>query len=159
MALAGPTRGANPPEVAHSSLGLTTRIIESACSGCNDFMPYSANLCNRKLAHLHLGRATQSISIVDSGEATCSALRTCSGKVLAMHAHRFRDLVEGTPMQQPQVPTPSPCAFMACPVMLMQTLPGGLQCWQMAVYQLAFEQAQAAQQPAQSRRDLQPSLN
>jgi hypothetical protein len=76
-----------------------------------------------------------------------------------MHAHRFRDLVEGTPMQQPAAQTPQPCAFMACPVILMQTLPGGLQCWQMAVYQLAFEQAQAAQQPAQSRRDLQPSLN
>ena len=76
-----------------------------------------------------------------------------------MHAHRFRDLVEGTPMQQPPSPTPSPSAFMACPIMLLQTLQGGLQCWQLAVYQMAFEQARAAQQPAQTLRDLQPSLN
>src|SRR6516164_936122 len=137
MALAGPTRGANPPEVVHSSLGQTTRIIESTCSGCNDFMPNSAKQCNLNLAHLHPSLVTKSISIVDSGKPTRSALRTCSGKVLAMHAHRFRDLVEVTTMQQPEALTPSPCAFMACPVMLMQTLPGGLQFWQMAVYQLA----------------------
>jgi hypothetical protein len=76
-----------------------------------------------------------------------------------MQAHRFRDLIEGNPMQQPPTPTPQPCAFMACPVMLMQTIPGGFQFWQMAVYQLAFEQAQAEQQPAQLRLELLPSLN
>jgi hypothetical protein len=76
-----------------------------------------------------------------------------------MQAHRFRDLVEGTPMQHPASQPAQPNAFMACPIVLIQTMSGGLQHWQMAVYQLAFEQAQAAQKPAQSRQDLLPSLN
>jgi hypothetical protein len=76
-----------------------------------------------------------------------------------MQAHRFRDLVEGTSIQNPASQPVQPTGFVACPIVLMQAMPGGLQFWQMAVYQLAFEQARAAQQPAQSRKDLLPSLN
>ncbi len=76
-----------------------------------------------------------------------------------MQAHRFRDLIDGLPTQQSAPQMVQPNAFMACPFGLMQTMPGGMQCWQMAVYQLAFEQAQAAQQPAQSPRNLLPSWN
>ena len=76
-----------------------------------------------------------------------------------MQAHRFRELVEGIPTQQFPPQPAQPNGFMACPMMLMQAMSGGLQFWQIAVYQLAFEQAQAEQQPAQSRRDLLPSLN
>jgi hypothetical protein len=76
-----------------------------------------------------------------------------------MQAHRFRDLIEGNSMEQNPPQMVQPNAFMACPSALLHTMPGGLQCWQLAVYQLAFEQAQAAQMPPQSRRDLLPSLN
>ena len=75
-----------------------------------------------------------------------------------MHAHRFRDLLQENAMPD-STQSSQPLGFMACPVVLMQAIPGGLQFWQLAVYQLAFEQAQAAQQPTQKRRDFSPSMN
>jgi hypothetical protein len=76
-----------------------------------------------------------------------------------MQAHRFRDLVEDSPGQQSPAPTVQSNAFMACPILMAQAQCGGLAFWQIAVYQLAFEKAQAAQRPAQSLRNLLPSLN
>ncbi|CAN5203609.1 hypothetical protein BH10PLA2_BH10PLA2_06440 [soil metagenome] len=76
-----------------------------------------------------------------------------------MQAHRFRDLVESTTTQQSPSPTVQSNAFMACPILMAQAQCGGLAFWQIAVYQLAFEQAQAAQKSAQPLRNLLPSLN
>jgi hypothetical protein len=76
-----------------------------------------------------------------------------------MQAHRFRELVDGKPLMDASVPPVQSSGFMACPLLIAQAMQGGIPLWQMAIYQLAFEQAQAAQQPPHSHRDLLPSLN
>jgi hypothetical protein len=129
------------------------------CNGCNDFMPFSVFRRHLGPAHLHPGLVTKSISIVDSGKATSSRLDSVDGRVLAMQAHRFRDLVEGDSNLQISAPTPQANGFMACPILIAQALQGGVPLWQVAIYQLAFEQAQAAQKSAQAQRALLPSLN
>jgi hypothetical protein len=76
-----------------------------------------------------------------------------------MQSHRFRDLVEGGSEQQSAPAGPPSSGFMACPILMAQAMLGGQPGWQLAIYQLAFEQAKAAQKPSQSLRDLMPSLN
>jgi hypothetical protein len=76
-----------------------------------------------------------------------------------MQAHRFRDLVEGDSGQQASVPAIQSNGFMACPFLTAQAQQGNQPSWQLAIYQLAFEQARAAQKPAQSLRFLLPSVN
>ncbi len=76
-----------------------------------------------------------------------------------MQAHRFRELVDGKPHMDSSVPPVQPNGFMACPILIAQAMQGGIPLWQVAIYQMAFEQAQAAQQQPHSYRDLLPSLN
>lgn len=72
-----------------------------------------------------------------------------------MAQHRFRHLVE----EQFRIPSPPPAqiqpgSFVVCPMVLMQGLTLGQQLCQMAIYQLAFEQAQADLRPSWPERDL-----
>jgi hypothetical protein len=52
------------------------------------------------------------------------------------------------------LPTINPGAFMVCPLVLVQGLPLPQQLGQGLLYQLAFEQAQAALRPSLPERDL-----
>jgi hypothetical protein len=70
-----------------------------------------------------------------------------------MHRHRFREHLE-TPAQ-PAAPVIQTGAFMVCPLMLVQGAPS----FQLAIYQMAFEQAQAAVQAQRAELALVPSLN
>jgi hypothetical protein len=68
-----------------------------------------------------------------------------------MHPHRFLDQVERFILPQAPVPAPTQGSFMALPLALGGA---GLAFWQFAVYQRAFEQAQAVVRPSLLERDL-----
>jgi hypothetical protein len=48
----------------------------------------------------------------------------------------------------------APTNFVVCPLAIIQGLTGAQQLWQLAVYQLAFQQAQAMARPSIVERDL-----
>jgi hypothetical protein len=61
-----------------------------------------------------------------------------------MGFHRFVENVSQTGLESSVQTALQPAAFMACPIALFAA-PAGLQgTWQQGIYQLAFEQAQAA---------------
>jgi len=69
----------------------------------------------------------------------------------------FRDLpqdVVGYRLPQPPPPGITSAGFCACPALLMQELTAGQMMARMAVYQLAFEQAQIEATPSLLDRDL-----
>jgi hypothetical protein len=72
-----------------------------------------------------------------------------------MTTHRFLDQL-GDPHNATSGPAGIvPGAFMVCPLVLCPAFAGPLAAWQQQVYQVAFEQAQAAAHlPAQVERDL-----
>ncbi|HZY84262.1 MAG TPA: hypothetical protein VFE78_05500 [Gemmataceae bacterium] len=53
----------------------------------------------------------------------------------------------------PPAPAPAPGAFVLCPFCL-PLVPAGYALWQQALYQWAFEQAQAVVRPSLPERDL-----
>jgi hypothetical protein len=70
-----------------------------------------------------------------------------------MNHHRIPELKE--PYRLPSATASiTPGAFIACPLVLLQSMPVAQQCWQSSLYQLAFEQAQAALRPSLPERDL-----
>ncbi len=70
-----------------------------------------------------------------------------------MHDH-FPGQFEGYHLPQPAAPAIAPGSFMVCPIVLAQTMTLAHQFWQMAIYQVAFEQAQASMRSALPDRRL-----
>lgn len=68
--------------------------------------------------------------------------------------HRIPSLMEPYSLPQPPKPAISPDGFVVCPLPVLQTLPPEQLPWQHALYQLAFEQAQAELRPSLPERDL-----
>jgi hypothetical protein len=73
-----------------------------------------------------------------------------------MDRYRFRSAAEHRPAA---TPAPSPTAFFLCPVACLPTLTTQQSDWQQALYQWAFEQAQAVVRPALPERDLLAAWN
>jgi hypothetical protein len=71
-----------------------------------------------------------------------------------MFNRRISSLLEDYRIPQPSAPALTPGGFMVCPLALVQGQPPAQQSWQSALYQLAFEQAQAALHPSLPERDL-----
>jgi hypothetical protein len=65
---------------------------------------------------------------------------------------RLQPVTDHYRLPQPPVPPPGPGAFLACPLGPGQTAEQRL--WQAALYQLAFERAQAVVRPSLLERDL-----
>jgi hypothetical protein len=76
-----------------------------------------------------------------------------------MASHRFRLHVNGYLLPEPPAPTITPGHFVACPAAFIQGLSAQQLLWQQMVYQLAFEQAQAALRPSLLERDLLAAWN
>lgn len=57
-------------------------------------------------------------------------------------------------LPRPQVPAMTSLGFMACPLALLQGLSLAQQALQLAIYQMAFQQAQLINQPSILERDL-----
>jgi hypothetical protein len=70
-----------------------------------------------------------------------------------MHQHRFAEHVENYHLPEPRVVL-SADGFMACPVLLLQSVPWHQLAWQNEIYQLAFQQTQAELRPSLPERDL-----
>jgi hypothetical protein len=64
-----------------------------------------------------------------------------------MFRNRIIQEIENLRLPQPPAPVIAPCAFIACQVV-------GIQVQQQALYQWAFEQAQAVARPSILERDL-----
>jgi hypothetical protein len=71
-----------------------------------------------------------------------------------MQHHRFSSQAEHHYLPQPPAPAFTPGSFVACPLALLQGLSAAQLAGQAAVYQLAFEQAQAILRPSLPERDL-----
>lgn len=76
-----------------------------------------------------------------------------------MHAHRFREQLEAYAAEKAPAPIPAAGGFMACPIVLVQGLSAGFMDWQVAIYRIAFERAQAQQRPSTYRRAMTPAWN
>ena len=70
-----------------------------------------------------------------------------------MHQHRFAEHFENYRLPEPRVAL-SPDGFMACPVLVLQSVPWHQLVWQNEIYQLAFQQTQAELRPSLPERDL-----
>jgi len=57
-------------------------------------------------------------------------------------------------LPQPPAPVPTPAGFMFCPLALLQGLTLAQHAMQMAIYQVALQQAQAVARPSILERDL-----
>jgi hypothetical protein len=64
-----------------------------------------------------------------------------------MNRHRFH-------RPPPPLPTPSPAAFVLCPVACFPAVPPEYLLWQQALYQRALAEAQAVVRPSLPERDL-----
>jgi hypothetical protein len=71
-----------------------------------------------------------------------------------MNNRRIHGLVKDYYLPKPSAPAMTPDGFMVCPLALVQGQSPVQQSWQSALYQLAFEQAQAALRPSLPERDL-----
>lgn len=60
----------------------------------------------------------------------------------------------GYGLPRPQLPPMTPAGFMVCPIALLQGLSLAQHALQMAIYQMAFQQAQIIHQPSILERDL-----
>jgi hypothetical protein len=70
-----------------------------------------------------------------------------------MHSHRFLHALEQHPLPQPPRPAVAPTAFILCPIAWQAMLPAQ-QCFLLAIYQAAFQEAQAVARPSLPERDL-----
>ena len=71
-----------------------------------------------------------------------------------MNTRRIPGLEEEFRFPKPAAPAIGPEGFMVCPLALLQSQSPAQQNWQSALYQLAFEQAQAVLRPSLPERDL-----
>ena len=71
-----------------------------------------------------------------------------------MNSRRIPGLAEENRLIKPAALPMTPEGFMVCPLALVQGQSPAQQSWQSALYQLAFEQAQAALRPSLPERDL-----
>ncbi len=67
---------------------------------------------------------------------------------------RFPSHTEDYRLPQPPAPAIAPGSFMVCPITLAQSMTVTQLFWQMAIYQLAFEQAQASSRSTLPQRHL-----
>jgi hypothetical protein len=70
-----------------------------------------------------------------------------------MDLHRFREHLSA------DLPAVAPSAFVACPIALCPGMAGPQGLWQQMLYQMAWQQAQAARQPSLLERSLARALN
>jgi hypothetical protein len=71
-----------------------------------------------------------------------------------IHHHRFRDQLATNHSPNPAAMPVGVTALVVCPLALMQWHSPAHQMWQNALYQMAFEQAMAANRPSWPERDL-----
>ena len=76
-----------------------------------------------------------------------------------MHHHRFRDQMDTPELPLSSQPVHMPGAFVVCPLPLQQALSLEQRLYQIAIYQLAFEQARAAARPSWVERDVLAAWN
>jgi hypothetical protein len=76
-----------------------------------------------------------------------------------MQRHCFLDATLSRQLPRPQAAPISTSAFCLCPIAQMPGVSSEAYRWQLLIYQLAFEQAQAVVRPSLPERDLLASWN
>ena len=71
-----------------------------------------------------------------------------------MRIRSIPGLLEYNALTRAAAPSMTPNSFMVCPVVLLSGQSLAQLNWQTALYQLAFEQAQATERPSLPERDL-----